>query len=474
MEWTQEEMDRIFNPRVVAVVGAKRDTDYTWVRSVLPLKGKVYSVQIDEREIPGILELGIPNYTCLQDVPEAVDYVIVAVPRAVAPRVLADAIEKRVGGIMFFTAGFAETGTDEGGRLQALLTEMASKAGMKVVGPNCMGIYNPKVGLRFSENQAHGEGGNVGFLSQSGTQAHLLSTVGYSHGLRISKAVSFGNGIVLHAADYLEYLGRDPETEVIGAYIEGVPDGRRFFRVLRDVAAKKPVVVWKAGRSPEGARAARSHTASLAASSRLWDAVLRQCGAIQVDAFDEMLDALKALAYIRPTADRRMGLVATTGGQSVSITDAFASEGLLVPELTARSYQEYAQFFSIIGGSYRNPLDMTPNSGTPKLIRRCLDILGADEHVDAVAYDFNLGLATRERQEFWEGLVAELVGYKDSSSKPFFVSITAGHREEQALRLRQRLAQAGIASYPSFPRAAAAFRRLVEHAAFRREVDEAG
>ncbi|MBE0416022.1 MAG: CoA-binding protein, partial [Dehalococcoidia bacterium] len=172
-----EKLDRAFNPRSVAVVGDKMEMGYMWLRSLADFQGRVYSVQIDKNELPGIEALGVKNYFSLLDIPDEVDYVIVAVPRAVAPKIVKDCIEKKVGGVMLFTSGFAETNTEEGIRLQRVITEMAQEADLNLIGPNCVGIFNPKIGLRHTMDQYCGDGGNVGFISQSGTHATFFSLV---------------------------------------------------------------------------------------------------------------------------------------------------------------------------------------------------------------------------------------------------------------------------------------------------------
>ena len=145
---------------------------------------------------------------------------------------------------------------------------MALEAGMPLIGPNCMGIFSPAAGVRQNEDQYHGESGPVGFIGQSGTHTvYTSTTLNVVHGIKLAKSVSFGNAAVLEAADYLDYFAADPAVEIIGMYIEGVRDGRRFVRSLREAAAKKPVLIWKGGQTEQGARAAASHTASLAASA---------------------------------------------------------------------------------------------------------------------------------------------------------------------------------------------------------------
>ena len=167
------------------------------------------------------------------DIPDEIDYVVCAVPRPVAARIIADCIEKKVGAVALFTSGFAETETEDGIAAQEQITQMAREAGLLLIGPNCMGIYNRRLGVRHSTDQAAGDAGNVGFISQSGTHAINFSLVGAVRGVKCSKTVSFGNAVVLDSPDYLEYLANDAETEVIAMYIEGVKDGQRFLAALR-------------------------------------------------------------------------------------------------------------------------------------------------------------------------------------------------------------------------------------------------
>ena len=154
---TKEQMDAAMNPKTVAVVGAKKDADYSWLKNMTDFKGKVYSVQLDPNEIPGIEELGFDNYTSLMEIPEPIDYVVVAVPRRVAPRVLTDAIAKGVNTVHFFTSGFGESKEEEGIQLQEQIHQMATEAGILVIGPNCMGVFNPHVGMRFGAWSGRGE-----------------------------------------------------------------------------------------------------------------------------------------------------------------------------------------------------------------------------------------------------------------------------------------------------------------------------
>jgi acyl-CoA synthetase (NDP forming) len=467
-ETTTKRLDRVFNPRSVAVIGDKQALGYMWLRSLSHFKGKVYSVQIDPNELPGIAELGVKNYPNLNDIPGPVDYVIAAVPRTVAPRIVKDCIQKEVGGVCFFTSGFAETNTEEGIRLQKTITELANEAGLLLIGPNCVGVYNPKIGLRHNPIQAYGEGGSVGFIAQSGTHATLFTMVGARHGIKFSKSVSYGNAAVLDSTDYLDYLKADDDTEIIGIYVEAVKDGRRFFRSLREVSTRKHVVIWRGGESEEGARATASHTGALAQSSTVWQALTRQCGAIKVENIDEMIDTVKGLLYIKPSRGNRVGLIAMSGGQSVIIADTFAKAGLKVPLLSKKSYERLAGFFNIIGGSYRNPFDISSSflmsDNALHNLSDMLDVMDKDPNIDNIVLElFTIISPFSKNKETPDPLLEIISEFRHNSRKPFMVIVTAAQNERLALEIRDMLMEKEIPSYPNFEGGARTLKRLVDY-----------
>jgi len=473
-ESTTQKLDRVFNPRSVAVVGDKQALGYMWLRSLSHFQGKVYSVQIDPNELPGIAQLGVKNYPSLKDIPGPVDYVIAAVPRAVAPVIIKDCIQKNVGGVCFFTSGFAETGTEEGMRLQQAITDLAREAGLLVIGPNCVGVYNPKIGLRHNPVQDYGEGGTVGFIAQSGTHATLFTLAGTRNGIKFSKSVSYGNAAILDSTDYLEYLKKDRETEIIGMYVEAVKDGRRLFRCLREIAEKKPVLIWRGGESEEGARATASHTGALAQSSVIWQTLIRQCGAIRIENLDEMIDTVKGLLYLKPARGNRVGLIAMSGGQSVAIADTFAKEGLRVPELSRSSYERLSTFFNIIGGSYRNPFDISSSflmseNAISNLVNM-LDVMEQDPNIDCIVLElFTIISPFSHDLEQPDPLLDTILEFKGRTKKPFLTIVTTAHRETLAIEIRDRLTGKDIPCFPSFERGAGALKRLVDFYRFRRE-----
>jgi acyl-CoA synthetase (NDP forming) len=466
-------LDRAFNPKTVAVVGDKRAMGYMWLNSMKTFSGKLYSVQIDPAEIPGIEALGVPNYPSLADVPEEIDYVLCAVPRPVAARIVADCAKKKVGAVALFTSGFAETETEEGIEAQRKVTEIARENDLLLIGPNCMGLYNRRLGVRHSPDQEAGDAGNVGFISQSGTHCINFSLVGAQHGIKCSKTVSIGNVVILDAPDYIDYLAQDAETEVIAMYLEGVKDGPRLLASLKAAAKRKPVVVWRGGTTAAGSRAVYSHTASLAAATDVWHAAMRQAGVIETDDLDETIDAVKALVYCRPGAGRRMGLVAMTGGQSVVIADAFEREGMEVPLLTAASYEKLASFFNIIGGSYRNPLDAGGTVGmgfVPGNLQKLFEILDEDENVDAIAMEVSgtfIARRLRDNPAMMDGLLDMLGTHRERSAKPFVAITHPSHVEDVMGDVRRKLLERGVAAFTSFRAAARALGRATAYWASR-------
>ena len=270
---TFRELEAILSPRSIAVVGASANRDtpgHDYVLSLLQYgyRGQIYPVNPRLEEL-----LGLPAYPSLRDVPGPVDYVISCVPNTAVLDLADQCIEKGARVLQLFTARFSETGREEGKRLERELAQRAQRGGLRIIGPNCMGLHHSRLGITFRPDMASPPG-PVGVLSQSGNLLFELNYRGVPRGLRFSKAISYGNGIDLDESDFLLYFARDPGTTVIGAYIEGVKDGRRFLRALSEAARAKPTVVLKGGRTGGGGRTAASHTAALAGRREVWEAAV--------------------------------------------------------------------------------------------------------------------------------------------------------------------------------------------------------
>ena len=462
-------LERMLNPRTLVVVGDKGPT-FQWLTNQRQFTGDLYSVQVDEKEIEGIEEKGFTNFTSMADVPGEVDLVICAVPRQIAPMIIADAIKKGVGGVSMFTSGFAETGEPEGVELQRVITEMALEAGLPIVGPNCMGLYNRRLGVKFTADLEQGEGGEVSVIAQSGTHTIGLTMALQAAGIKVSRGISMGNAIILNECDYLEYLLADEHTSAIAMYVEGTKDGRRLFELLRAARGKKPVVLWRGGRSQAGVRAIHSHTASLASSGEVWAGLLRQVGVIAVETGDEVVDTISALVNTRPSTGRRLGLVAMTGGQSVAITDQFERAGFTVPELSQSSYDRLAEFFTIIGGSYRNPFDAASTVGREQEnLEKLLDILADDPAIDGgIAIELRTQRYDEDPQ--WLDATLDLLHrYRERTGQPVITLVptggvmSAGGASEAAAQASEAIGERGFALYPSFQRGAQALDRVVSY-----------
>jgi acyl-CoA synthetase (NDP forming) len=345
---TFEELDALFHPRSVAVVGAAPGLDH-FVLPMLEAGGRVFLVNPNRQEL-----FGLRCYPSLLEIEEPVDYVLVAVPARLVPEILRQCVRKGVRVAHIFSSGFGEVG--ERGLEEEVLR--AAEGRVRIIGPNCMGVYCPSSFLRFAYHQPP-EPGEVGFISQSGGQAVNFIYAGVVRGFRFSKVISYGNGVDLDAVDFLRYLGEDPQTRVVGMYLEGLRRGRgrELRRVMEEVSVKKPVVVLKGGRTEEGGRAASSHTGSLAGAGEVWSGFLEQAGALEVESFTEMADLLAAL--LRSPLPRGKGVVVTTvsGGTSVVETDALVEEGLEVPALEGL---EGLEKLRRAGTSLSNPLDIWP------------------------------------------------------------------------------------------------------------------
>lgn len=467
-------LDRAFNPKCLVVVGDKAATNFRWLRSNMNMEGSLYSVQIDPKEIEGIKALGVTNFTSIMDVPEPVDLAIVAVPREVTPRILDDLIRKDVAAAHFFTAGFGETHTEKGIQLEKILAEKAEKANFHLIGPNCMGVLNPRGMLPMGPGQPQPirapsdfVAGSVGLISQSGMLAGNLGREAAIQGIKVSKSVSHGNGTVLDSTDFMEYFGQDQQITAIGMYIEGVKDGKRFLKVLKEVTRKKPVVIWKGGRTEAGSHTILSHTDSMSAPKAVWEAAVRQCGALSVSRAEELIDVLQALQYLSPVRGDRVGITGGSGGQGVAMTDAFFEAGLKIPRLTQDSYDKLAGFFTLIGGSYLNPID-TANDNRGNM-PRILEILEQDANVDTVV----VLIGARFGGPQSDNLINTLGEIRKRGNKSVMTLMPLSHtpgEAEQANATLEKLQKVGIPAFFSIERGAFALRKAVDYYNVKRSI----
>ncbi|MFX1243303.1 MAG: CoA-binding protein, partial [Promethearchaeota archaeon] len=348
-------LDYIFHPRSVAVAGASTHEgpggSFVGAIKEMGFQGPLYPVNPKATEI-----LGLPCYPRLRDVPGPVDYVISSVPAPVVPELVEDCGVKEVKTLHFFTAGFSETGDRDLAALEKRVVERARELGVRIIGPNCMGLYVPSTGLSFMPGLP-AESGPVAFISQSGANAGEFIRMTALRGLRYSKVISYGNAADLDESDFFAYCAADPETRVIASYIEGVKDGRRFLNAARRAGMAKPVAILKGGRTEAGGRAANSHTGALAGSLEVFDAACRQAGAVRAETMEDLVDITVAMTFLSAFFGRRVGIIGGGGGQSVLAADEAASAGLEIPALPEDTQEKLRQFTPLAGTSVRNPID---------------------------------------------------------------------------------------------------------------------
>jgi acyl-CoA synthetase (NDP forming) len=414
---------------------------------------------------------GVPCYPTVLDCPDPIDHVISQIPSDGLPTLVEQCIEKGVKSLHSFTAGLAETGDPDLVAQERAMVARAREAGMRLIGPNCMGLYVPGVGLGFNPRSPN-EPGNVFLLSQSGANAGgIIDGLG-RRGLRFSKGVSYGNAADLKSHDFLEYATEDPQTELVVAYIEGPRDGRAFFEALKKLASRKPTIVLKGGITDDGARAANSHTGSLAGSIDVFDALCRQAGAMRVRTLEDLLDLAVAMTTdMRYLTGNKVTLVGAGGGFAVLSTDQMAMEGLEVPWLPEATQEQLREIIPIAGTSIRNPVDANFGRDHPMdfssdtgLTRRVFQSIAAAHSTDLVLT--TVGTRWYPGQDHSD----EARQQQLSLTAEELSIISREHSVPMALILREaRLEDAGdfvhdhgVASFPSIERAARAAATILE------------
>ncbi len=374
----------VLEARSIAVIGASRDPTSIGGRLLKnllgqPFAGVVYPVNPSRAAVQGVRA-----YASVKDIAEPVDVAFVAVPAEVVPDVVRECAEKQVRALVVISAGFAETGED-GRRRQAELLEACRAAGMRLVGPNCMGVINtdPEVSLNGTFAQSYPPEGRIAFMSQSGALGLAVINMATALSLGLSSFVSIGNKADVSPNDLLCYWEEDPRTDVVLLYLESFGNPQRFASIVRRVGRRKPVVAVKSGRSASGQRAATSHTgALLAASDRTVDALLRQVGVIRTDTLEEMFDVAALLANQPIPKGPNVAIVTNAGGLGIQCADTCEARGLAVPELSAETVAELRSFLPAAAG-VANPVDMIA-SATGDDYGRAIRTVAADEGVDAL------------------------------------------------------------------------------------------
>lgn len=369
----------------VAIVGVSSSMGHYWPHSMLqwPHNLKLWFVSRRQGEA-----LGHRLYQSVGDIPETIDFAIIRVPYQAVSEVLKEASAKGAKGVTIFTSGFSELGTEEGKQREEEISQIAETIPTRVLGPNCMGLMYPKIGMAFMPTVKQLVG-DVGFLSQSGGVAISTYTAGVEAGVGFSKMFSFGNAVDITPAEILDYFIDDEETAVVGAYIEGTKEGNVLLGNLKSLAEKKPVVVLKGGRSEEGSRVASSHTGALAGSKEIWDAAFRQANVPTVVTLEDLIATLGLFSLSPPPASRNVGVLAISGGTSVVYTDLCIERGLKIPPTSKETLEKLDPLIKDVGTSLGNPIDLAADYYDFENIGQVIRIVGEEPRFDSIILEAN-------------------------------------------------------------------------------------
>lgn len=457
----REEINPIFYPRSIAVVGASANPTKTGnvvVQHLLDYQfpGGIYPINPEEGEI-----LGLKAHVSVLEVPEEIDLAIVLVGRGVVEQSIADCVAKGVKGAIIHAAGFGESGP-EGKAAQRHIVETARAGGLRLIGPNCVGVLCPETRVPWTRRGLlPRQAGSVAVVSQTGGGAGSFVNLASQRGISFSKVVSVGNQCDLTVIDFLEYLGTDDSTRVIFLYLEAVDDGGRFLRLSRQIAPEKPIIAYKIGRTDVGRRASTSHTGAIASPLEVYEAAFRQAGILMAGDVEEAIDHLIAFTRVVPRhglpSGNRVGVVTGPGGPGIAAVDASLDYGLLVPDFSEPTKVAISE--AVPSATRSNPVDMA-DVGLVAVMRTkdpysvLAGIVDRDENVDSLIV---VGPGEWDPQTFEISLKKIAAACK----KPFVAAWPSSGDEVEASKID--LDQRGIPHFLTPERAARALASLVRY-----------
>jgi acyl-CoA synthetase (NDP forming) len=461
--------DFLFYPRTIAVIGASpdvvRDRGGFFNCFLEHFKGKLYAVNPKYTDVKGV-----PCYPRITEIPEKIDYALIVLPRDKVPQAMEDCVAAGVKFVLVFSSGFSEAGEKE---LEQRLIDALKKGETRMIGPNCIGIHAPEKGVLFYPSLATDRPGEIAFFSQSGGHALNFLVRGASSGLEFNKVVSVGNQADLKIEDFMEYFAEDDKVKYICGYVEDIKQGERFKKLARRIVLekKKPLVIWKGGRSEEGARATMSHTGAIAVPTRIWDSVMDQLGIINAETQLEMLDILICLKYgFKPKGLNALISVAG-GGSSVELTDAVSTNGLRVPTLAQEIQDKIGSTISRVNTSTANPVDLGMFGFDPKVFVDAAVEGEKDPNIDLLVLCQYPEMVRAVAREFWDYVEMTMSDGLKAITKPAVMVIPRllhNNPELESIRasFTNRLAAVNIAAFPNAERPARAAYRINKYLNF--------
>jgi len=446
-------LEAFFKPKSIAVIGASREekkVGHKIFRNLIDsgFRGELYPINPHAEEI-----LGFKCYKSVLDAPSEIDLSVIAVPARIVPLVAEQCGEKGVKGIIVISAGFSETGR-EGTRLERRLLSICRKYGMRMQGPNCLGIINTASRMNASFASANPPGGGIAFVSQSGALGSTILNWAIYNEVGFSSFISLGNEADLSAADFLEALGEDEQTRAIGLYIEGVKDGDRFVEVAEKLTRKKPVVALKAGTTDVGMRAVSSHTGSLAGSDVAFSAAFRKAGILRVDSLEELFDLVLAFEKQPLPKGKRVLIITNGGGPGILAADACEKRGLDLPLLEHQIREELRKMLPP-HASVNNPVDVLGDADENRYWT-ALDAGLRSSEVDGIII-----ILTPQAMTPVDRVAQAITKYQERREKPIIAVFMGLEETSSAIKI---LRKSGVPNY-RFPEAAAyVLSRMYEYA----------
>ncbi len=456
------ELEQIFSPRSIAFFGASGGFEKAGTRFLMSHQGCGFSGPLYAVNPKGLPVEGLPTYKSLLDIPGPVDYAYIVVPAKAVPETIKACAAKGVRAVTVFSSGFREVGTPEGLALEQEVAAIGKAHGVRIIGPNCMGIYCPASQLSYRLDFPMIRG-PVSLVSQSGGMAISSIITAGERGFGFEKAVSFGNECDITAAELISHYGEDPGTEVIMAYIEGPKEPGQLISNMELAGRKKPVVVLKGGVSKAGRRAANSHTGALAGSQSSWQAALRSANAVIVDDFEAFIDMPLAFQRVKRPIGNRLAIVSISGGFCVMLTDRAVKKGFEVPQVSERTEAVLKESFNAVGSSVSNPLDLAMGFFSFQNFEIMFSALDKDENTDAILFQISMEYITlveSRRPGFLETMAAAIAEACRKVKKSFLLAVLHTHRDHDRQRFVQPLVEAGLAVYPTVDRALDALVKL--------------
>ncbi|MCD6164405.1 MAG: acetate--CoA ligase family protein [Candidatus Odinarchaeota archaeon] len=445
-------IDKLFNPKSVAVVGASRHSGKIGHAVLYNLvyggyRGKIYPINPNANEV-----LGLQCYPSVLKVPEEIDLAVITVPSVLVPQVMEEIGQKNISTSIVISSGFKEVG-GEGAKLEREIVEIAKKYGIRFLGPNCFGVIDTWNSLNTTFSSQSPLKGHIAFISQSGALCVAILNQGLMEKIGFSKFINLGNKADIDEIDLMEYLADDPQTKVITLYLEDIRQGRKFVRTARKVVKKKPVLVIKAGRTEEGEKAVSSHTGSLAGMDVAYETAFKQSGVIRAYRIDELFDAAEAFANQPIPKSEKVAIITNGGGVGVLLTDAASLNGLKFARFSQKTIEELHKFLPPFA-SFRNPLDVTGNANEEVYFNAFKTIIN-DPNVDGVI------TASLPLQIMDERKLAHLIGEVATQVKKPVIGCFMGGEEVE--EVEDILRKYNIPNYTEPERAVKAYAKLVRY-----------